>query len=511
MIKASTFKGQKLAIFGLGRSGLSTALSLKAGGATVCAWDDNEKSREAADALGIPLCDLTQSDWSEYAALVLSPGVPHKLPSPHWSAQKAISANVDIICDIEIFAREVKALPEADKPKIIAITGTNGKSTTTALIGHILKESGRDAQIGGNIGRGVLDLDAMHSGAYYVLELSSYQLERTSSLQANVAVFLNLSPDHLDRHGGLKEYGTVKERIFLNQQKKDTVIVGVDNAEGKQLCTKLMAKNGRSIIPISGRKSIGRGVYAIKGNLYSAIGDKTETVANLAHARALEGEHNAQNAAAALAAISALGLETREISKAILNFPGLEHRMETVGKVGPARFVNDSKATNADAARQALKSYKNIYWIAGGQAKEGGIAPLADLFPNVKKAYLIGDAADDFQQTLTAHSVDNVVSKSLNKAIIAAIGDALKFRNEKSIILLSPACASFDQFKSYEQRGDVYRQLCLKVIEVVERKKTQAKDPSQHTANSKHAGSKVAKQATQTESVPSRKQAGSAS
>lgn len=474
MIKAKTFKGQTIAIFGLGRSGLSAALSLKEGGAIVKAWDDNPMSRAAAEKRGIPLCDLTQSDWSDYASLVLSPGVPDTLPKPHWSALKARENGVEIICDIEIFAREVAACAAEERPKVIAITGTNGKSTTTALIGHILKSCGRDAQIGGNIGRGVLDLDGMHSGAHYVLELSSYQLERTSSLHVNSAVFLNLSPDHLDRHGTLKAYSAAKERIFLNQDKLDMVVIGVDNIEGKQICTKLMAKNGRSIIPISGRRSIGRGVYALQGKLYSALGDKTVKIADMGSAYALEGEHNWQNAAAAFAAVSALGLPSNKVGEAILSFPGLEHRMETIGTVGAVRFVNDSKATNADAARQALKSYKNIYWIAGGQAKAGGIEPLEDLFPNIRSTYLIGEAVSDFSQTLNTHKLTYKLCGTLEKAVMAAARDALSFKDEEAIILLSPACASFDQFKSYEVRGDVFRAISQKIIDLFEDEKSKA-------------------------------------
>lgn len=468
MIKAKTFQGKTVALFGLGRSGISAALSLKAGGASVAAWDDNATSREAAEHAGVPLCDLSKSDWTDYECLVLSPGVPDTLPTAHWTAVKARDEGVEIICDIEIFARQVAAEPPLNRPKIIAITGTNGKSTTTALIGHILKHCDRDAQIGGNIGRGILDLDPMHSGAHYVIELSSYQLERTSSLRANASIFLNLSPDHLDRHGTLKAYGAAKERIFLNQIKSDTAVVGVDDGEGRALCTKLMAKNGRSIVPISGRKSIGRGVYVINGKLYSALGKKTVEIADLTKAVALEGEHNWQNAAAAFAAVFALGLDARQIGQAILSFPGLAHRMETIGTVGPVRFVNDSKATNADAARQALKSYSNIYWIAGGVAKEGGLEPLSDLFSNVKKAYLIGEAAKAFSKTLDQHSVHHKISGTLEKAIICATRDALESKDEKPIILLAPACASFDQFKNFELRGDLFRMVSQKIIDMFE-------------------------------------------
>jgi len=256
MIKAGTFKDKTIAVFGLGRTGITAALSLKAGGATVYAWDDNENAVKAAEEQGVSTADLSKVDWKTIDELVLSPGVPDKLPEPHWTAEAAQDANVPIICDIEIFAREVMVRAEENRPKIIAITGTNGKSTTTALIGHVLQACGKDAQIGGNIGRGVLDLDSMHAGTYYVLELSSYQLERTNSLRANAAVFLNLTPDHLDRHGDMDRYEAAKRRIFLNQTHADTVVIGVDNSEGRRICSELKVANGRRIVPISGRKSL---------------------------------------------------------------------------------------------------------------------------------------------------------------------------------------------------------------------------------------------------------------
>jgi len=471
MIKARTFAGQRLAVFGLGRTGITAALSLKAGGAHVYAWDDREVAREHAKAQGVPLTDLTTQDWSAFDALVLSPGVPDKLPKPHWTAKRAKSNNIPIICDIEIFAREVNARSAENKPKIIAITGTNGKSTTTALIGHILTSCGRDAQIGGNIGRGVLDLDNMHAGTHYVIELSSYQLERTQSLRANAAIFLNLSPDHLERHGDMTAYEAAKSRIFLNQTQDDAVIIGVDNPEGKSLCTRLKAKNGRRIIPISGRRSLGRGSCVIKGKLYCALSNKVHEIVDLSKVTTLEGEHNWQNAAAAYAAVSALGLRAKDIGRAISSFPGLEHRMETIGTVGHVRYVNDSKATNVDAAKQALKSYDNIYWIAGGQSKTGGIDSLAPFFPKITKAYLIGEAAPQFMKTLLKADVAYKISGTLELALLCATKDALNAGQENAIILLSPACASFDQFKDFESRGQAFRLRAQDIIDMFEREK----------------------------------------
>lgn len=466
MIKATTFKGRRVAVFGLGRTGVSAALSLQAGGAVVWAWDDHEAARDAAKAEGVSIRDLTDVDWMTVDEFVLSPGVPHYLPKPHWTAVAAIAANVPIICDIEILAREINARPPEDRPKVIAITGTNGKSTTTALIGHVLKTLGKDAQIGGNIGRGVLDLDRMHAGTHYVIELSSYQLERTQSLRANAAVFLNLSPDHLDRHGTMEAYGQAKQVIFNNQTPDDTVVIGVDDAYGKALTTELKARNGRRIVPISAQRALGHGVCALGGQLVDRTARSGRVVCDLTQAKALEGVHNAQNAAAAYSAVSSLGIEARFIGEAILSFPGLEHRMETIGSIGSVRFVNDSKATNAEAVRQALGSYENIFWIAGGVAKDGGIEPLMDLKDRIRKAYLIGESAHDFATTLNIVSVENKVSGALKMALLCATHDALASGLKDPIVLLSPACASFDQFANFEVRGDAFRDEVCQLIDM---------------------------------------------
>ena len=457
MIKAESFKGKRVAIFGLGRTGISTALSLSSGGAEVWAWDDHKASREAARQQGIVLKDLTVADWSIFDSLVLSPGVPDDLPAAHWSAQRAREAGVEIICDIEIFAREVQARPENSRPTIIAITGTNGKSTTTALIGHILKTANKDTQIGGNIGRAILDLDPMHKGTYYVLELSSYQLERTQSLRANAAIFLNLSADHLERHGTIENYGRVKQRIFDNQTADDIAVIGVDDDYGKALYSKARLERSQRIVPISARRSLGHGASVLGGKLYCNIHKKSALICDVNKAQSLEGQHNWQNMAAAYAALSGIGISSKQIGKAILTFPGLEHRMETAGRLRNIRFINDSKATNADAAGKALDSYQNIYWIAGGQSKSGGIEPLKALMPHVTKAYLIGEAAAIFSKNLEAWDVDHLMAVTLKMAILSAVKDALQSGSKDPIILLSPACASFDQFTSFEQRGEMFK------------------------------------------------------
>ncbi|MEP6342863.1 MAG: UDP-N-acetylmuramoyl-L-alanine--D-glutamate ligase [Maricaulaceae bacterium] len=474
MIVAHSYKGQTIAIFGLGRTGLSAAKSLTQGGARVWAWDDNEATRTAAVAAGVAVTDLTHADWNEIDGLLLSPGIPHDKPTAHWSAQKAKDAGVRIICDIEIFAQEVASRASDQRPKIIAITGTNGKSTTTSLIGHILEKAGKDAQVGGNIGRGILDLNPIHRGGYYVLELSSYQLERTHSLKADVAVLLNLSPDHLDRHGDMAGYETAKRRIFHNQTDADTIVIGVDDRHGKRICTELMAQNGRSIIPVSGLRSLGRGVCAIKSKLYCVMGRNVDEIADLTLARTLEGTHNWQNAAAAYAATKSVGVSNKDITEGLLSFPGLAHRMEDVGTVAGVRFINDSKGTNVDATRQALKAYDNIYWIAGGVAKEGGLEDLVADMDRVKRAYLIGDAADDFSKSLSREKISHKTSGTLKQAVLCATKDALKSRKSNPVILLSPACASFDQFKNFEVRGDAFRAYVDEIVNMFETAKRQS-------------------------------------
>ena len=455
MIPVHGFEGRTVAVFGLARTGLAAARALMAGGAKVALWDDKAASRDAAQAEGFDLVDLTQADWSQFAALMLSPGVPLTHPAPHWTVERASAYGVEILGDVELFARAVNATPEHKRPKVIAITGTNGKSTTTALIGHVCAAAGRDVRIGGNIGFGVLGLGEMHAGAVYVLELSSYQLDLTSSLKPDVAIMLNVSPDHLDRHGGMEGYVAAKRRILLNQEKGDTAVIGVDDPWGQRICTEITAANRRTIVPISASKAIGRGVYVLDGLLYDATGERAVEIVDLKRARSLPGRHNWQNAAAAYAAARALGVPAEEVAQHLKSFPGLAHRMETVGVAGKVRFVNDSKATNADAARQAMSSYPKFFWIAGGVPKAGGIEALENLFPRIARAYLIGEAAPAFAQTLRGKA-PAIVCETMACAVNAAFADAAA-SGEDAIVLLSPACASFDQYADFEQRGDDFR------------------------------------------------------
>jgi UDP-N-acetylmuramoylalanine--D-glutamate ligase len=459
VIPVRGFEGKRVAVFGLGRTGLTAARALIAGGAKVGLWDEKAPAREAAAAEGLPLLDLETADWSSLDALLLSPGVPLTHPKPHWTVEKAKAAGVEIVGDIELFARTVNAAPPHKRPKVVLISGTNGKSTTTALIGHILNGAGKDARVGGNIGLGVLGLDDMHGGAIYVLEVSSYQLDLTSSLKPDVAVLLNISPDHLDRHGDMDGYVAAKRRVLLNQAKGDTAVIGVDDAWCQRICTEITAANRRTICPISAGRAIGRGVYALQGVLYDGLGERVSEVCDLLRARALPGRHNWQNAAAAYAAVRALGVTAQDAAEGLMSFPGLAHRMELAGQIKGVRFVNDSKATNADAARAAMSSYPKFFWIAGGVAKAGGVEPLADLFPRVHKAYLVGESAGDFARTLDGRAA-TVMSGDLETAVAQAFADAraeAERTGEETVVLLSPACASFDQFADFEKRGDAFR------------------------------------------------------
>ncbi|MEM7459385.1 MAG: UDP-N-acetylmuramoyl-L-alanine--D-glutamate ligase [Pseudomonadota bacterium] len=470
MIPVTEYAGRDVAVYGLGRTGLSAAKALAAGGARVHAWDDGEPARAKAEAEGINVSDINKRDWQKFAALVLSPGIPYKFPQPHRLVRMAEMMNVPVVGDMELFARAVQALPEKGRPKVVGITGTNGKSTTTALIGHILREAGRDVRIGGNIGTGVLDMAPMNGNAIYVLELSSYQLDLVESLHCDVSVFLNISPDHLDRHGGMDGYVDAKKRIFANQRPRDVAVIGIDDPHSQALAMSRLRPGEGRVVQISSEFGLARGVSAVDGHLYDSTGGQAIRVGDLADAQALPGRHNFQNAAAAYAACQALGVAPGRIMAGIRSFPGLEHRMEQVGEVEGVRFVNDSKATNAQAAEQALKTWPKVHWIAGGVAKAEGIAPLEPWFDRVHQAYLIGESEKDFAKTLKGKT--KTVSCGTLEAATQAAFDAAKASGETNpIVLLSPACASFDQFKDFEARGDAFKGIVQRLAAQVEPQK----------------------------------------
>ncbi len=451
MIDVSAYRDRPIGVMGLGRSGLATARALAASGALVRAWDDGAAARDAAAAEGIPVVDLAAGGLDGLDTLVLSPGIPHSFPQPHPVAAAAQAAGCRIVCDVELLGQ---SQPEA---QFFGITGTNGKSTTTALVGHILARAGRSIAVGGNLGPPVLDMPPLGSDGTYVLEMSSYQLERTFSIAFDVAVLLNISADHLDRHGGWHGYVAAKRRIFDGQGAGDTAIVGVDDDEGLAVCGLLRSAGSVQVVPVSGDSVLSAGVHAANGILTDARDAEPTTICKLNGHRTLPGIHNRQNAAAATAVALSAGIDRAVIADAIADFPGLPHRQELVAEKGGIAFVNDSKATNADAAEKALGCYDRIYWIAGGEAKAEGIAPLRGLFGRVAHAYLIGESANAFAATL-GDAVPHTVSGSLERALDAAADAARADAAANPVVLLSPAAASFDQFPSFEARGDLFRQ-----------------------------------------------------
>ena len=459
MIPVTTFAGKKVAVFGLGKSGLLAAGALIKGGAEVVVFDDNEKSLADAKSAGLKCQDLRDLDWTQLAALVLAPGVPLTHPKPHWSVDLARKAEVEVIGDIELFCRE-RAVSGRGCP-LVAVTGTNGKSTTTALVAHLIASAGHDVQMGGNIGVPALALEPFAPGRTYVLEISSYQIDLAPSLHPTVGILLNVSEDHLDRHGSMENYAAIKTLVPASVEPGGTAVIGVDDRYTRAAAERI-ARAGKTVVRVSVLAPLREGYYAEGSRILRASSGKAHAVAELAGIASLRGTHNAQNAASAVAACVALGLDLPAIQKGLLSFPGLAHRMQQVGhkktQKGRLLFVNDSKATNADSAAKALASFTDIFWIAGGRAKTGGIASLAEYFPRIRKAYLIGEAAEDFAATLDG-KVPSEVSGTLSTAVAAATRDAEASEAKEAVVLLSPACASFDQYPNFEVRGSAFTDL----------------------------------------------------
>jgi UDP-N-acetylmuramoylalanine--D-glutamate ligase len=454
MIPVTVFAGKTVAVFGLGKSGMLSAQALIAGGAAVVVYDDNDKSLAEAKAAGLTAQDLRTLDWSRIAALVLAPGVPLTHPKPHWSVELARNAKVEVIGDIELFCRERAKLGSACP--LVAITGTNGKSTTTALTAHLIASAGHDAQMGGNIGVPVLALAPFAPGRVYVLEVSSYQIDLAPSLHATVGVLLNVTEDHLDRHGTLENYATIKERLVAQAA---AAVIGVDD-EWTRAAAERIARVGKKVERVSVQGALRDGYYAEGSRIVRAAAGRAQPVADLAGIGSLRGAHNAQNASAAIAACLALGLDLASIQKGLASFPGLAHRMQPIGRIGNVLFVNDSKATNADSAAKALASFSDIFWIAGGKPKTGGMTSLAGFFPRIAKAYLLGEAAKDFAVTLDG-KVPYAIVGTLDRAVPLAARDAAASGLKEPVVLLSPACASFDQYPNFEVRGQAFTDLVL--------------------------------------------------
>ena len=451
MIPARAFAGKTVAVFGLARTGLGAVRALVAGGARVIAWDDDSAARDLGGQEGAELMPWREWPWEQISALVLSPGVPLTHPKPHGVVAHANAAKVPVIGDVELFAREVEG-----KAPVIAITGTNGKSTTTALIGHILIACGFDVQVGGNFGNSVLELAPPSAKTIYVLEMSSFQIDLAPGLHPDVALLSNLSPDHIDRHGSMENYAAIKARLLQQTSKTGQLLIGVDDDYSAAIFTRLSSNGGAVAHPVSVGKVLGRGIFVVDGMLYDATQGRATKVMDMADAAHLPGAHNWQNAALAYGAVKSYVSDAKTIVAAIVSFPGLAHRMEDVGRIGKVQFVNDSKATNADATARALAVYPDIFWIAGGKAKEGGIEGLSAFFPRIRKAYLIGDAAPQFAKTLDGKA-PYIMSGTLDAAVMSAATDAAASTVTAPVVLLSPACASYDQFKDFEQRGDVFR------------------------------------------------------
>lgn len=426
MITSRAFAGRRYAVLGLARSGLASVEALVASGAGVTAWDDREDARDEAMALGADIGNPLDIDLIGFAGVVVSPGVPL---NRHPIAAHAREAHVPIIGDVELFAEAQAELPAH---KLVGITGTNGKSTVTALVTHMLESAGIPTLMGGNIGLPILSRDPLPEGGVYVLELSSYQIDLSHSLDCDVALLTNITPDHLDRYDGFAGYAASKARLFSLQHRDQVAIVAVDDDPSKI---------------IAGR---------INHRLHRVSAKDIDPV-DQARWPALQGPHNAQNAVCAIAVCRVLGLDDEQIETGLASYKALPHRMELVGEVAGVRWYNDSKATNAASAAPALAAFppapdQRLHWIAGGQAKGDGLSACAPWFPNVKRAYLIGEAMEGF-----AAEIGDAVPVDRSGDLATAIARAAAVAAPGDIVLLSPACASFDQFKSFEERGDRFR------------------------------------------------------
>src|SRR6056297_2712474 len=455
MIPVRGFEGAKVAVLGLGRSGLSAARALRAGGAHVLAWDDNPAAQEMANEEGFEIKDLSREGaFDDVASLIVSPGIPHLYPTPNKTVAAALRAGVPVDNDIGLFFRSLSNADWASHdqpPKVITVTGSNGKSTTSALIQHGLEEVGRDVQLAGNIGRGVLDIDPPGDGGVVVLELSSYQTELARALTPDIAVFTNLTPDHLDRHAGLGGYFAAKRRLFA-EGGPDRAVIGVDEDEGRYLANQLSEGPGddRVIRISSSQKLSGPGwmVFVRKGFLSEWRKGRQVGSIDLRAITGLPGAHNHQNACAAYAAARALGVAPRQVEAGFKTFAGLPHRSQVIAEAGGVTFVNDSKATNVESALKALQAFDNIRWICGGLQKDGGLDGLAAGLPNVRKAYVIGREAEGFALQLTG--IEAVACRTMEVAVARAIDEA----EPGDVVLLAPSAASFDQYDNFEKRGE---------------------------------------------------------
>lgn len=442
-------QGKTYYVVGIARSGLAAIKTLLKAGARVYAWDDVALVRDQALELGATLCAPEEAPWQSLEALILSPGIPHEYPHPHPGATLARAHKVPIVCDMDLL---FQACPEAS---FVGITGTNGKSTTTALVGHILEKAKKSVAVGGNIGVPVLDLPVLGAQGTYVLEMSSYQLERTPHIKTDVAVLLNIIPDHLTRHGGWEGYVHAKIGLLAGEP-APFILMGVDEAVTRDLFEVQRVLPSFRGVGVSITRPLETGLYLnVRNELVDAFWEEARVICRLDDVKALMGVHNAQNVLAAYGACRALGLSFEDCVSGILSFKGLAHRLESLGTVGNIHFVNDSKATNPDAAARALACFQGVSWILGGVPKEDGLKGTGPFYPRVRRAYVIGQAQALFASTLEGR-VPYTCCNTLEEAVAKAVED---LGGEEGTLLLSPACASFDQYADFEARGDDFRRL----------------------------------------------------
>lgn len=451
MVVASVFNKKRIMVFGLGITGVSATKALSLGGANVIAWDDNEKARDNIqnkEITNVVLKDFREVDWKDIDALILGAGVPLTYPKPHLVVDYAKSVSCPIICDVEILYRqETEAF-------YIGITGTNGKSTTTSLIGKIFQDNNIESKIGGNLGTSATDFESLSKGGVYILEMSSYQLDLIDKTKFNISLLINISPDHLDRHGGMEGYIQAKCNIYKNQGSSEIAVIGVDDKYSLSVYKDLKqsGKIGR-IIPISSLEFQKGGVSVIDGFLFNDIDQANEKIS--LKGLKLKGIHNFQNIAASFACAYLYGIDKNKIIDSTLNFLGIKHRMQLVRKIGKVEFVNDSKATNCSSASKSLMEYNDIFWIAGGISKGDDISSLSKFFPKIRKAFLVGRAKEEFAFALKG-KVECVSCETLDEAFKYSSESAFLSKCDNPVVLLAPACSSFDQWKNFEERGNYF-------------------------------------------------------
>ena len=454
MIDVTKHSGKNVGVLGLGATGISAAENLTRDGASVSAWDDSAERRRLATGRDITITNFVQKGLGHLDFLLVSPGIPLFHPKPHRIVLLAKQEGVRIVSDLELLQ---EACPTAN---YVGVTGTNGKSTVTALLGHLLRQSGKTIQVGGNLGNPVLDLEMLGTDGTYVLELSSYQLDLASNVFFDIAIWTNLSPDHLERHGSLGAYIRAKKKIFMGSA--GFAVVGVDDTESQNVFDELVSEGNRVVVPVSAERPIAGGISVVDGILYDAIDSSPEFVMNVTDLAHLPGSHNWHNIAIAYATTRLVGLSRSVFTERVDTYPGLPHRMEKVGLHNGVTYVNDSKATNMAAAAKALACYNKVYWIMGGRAKAIAIDEVLPMSSRISHVYTIGESGIEFEKNFgEKFRVKN--SGTLAKAVVDATNDAMSDFDGGGVVLLSPACASFDQFKNFEARGAAFRQLVAKL------------------------------------------------